>query len=87
MAIFSNHLFICLISGTRIIYERSFLMNLKNSPLSRTPPSNLPSALLRGCNNVPMSKLKNTTPFKNNNSVNRNSPQRKSDDQQFDLEL
>lgn len=87
MTVFTNHLFICLISGTRIIYERSFLMNLKNSPLSRTPPSNLPTALLRGCNNVPMSKLKNT-PFKNNNSVNRNSPLRKSsDDQQFDMEL
>lgn len=28
--------------GTRIIYERAFLMNLKNSPLSRTPPKNLP---------------------------------------------
>jgi hypothetical protein len=28
--------------GTRIIYERKFLMELRNSPLARTPPSNLP---------------------------------------------
>ncbi len=28
--------------GTRIIYERKFLMELRNSPLSQTPPSNLP---------------------------------------------
>lgn len=30
------------ISGTRIIYERKFLLELRNSPLSRTPPQNLP---------------------------------------------
>ncbi|XP_022110039.1 eukaryotic translation initiation factor 4E-binding protein 2-like [Acanthaster planci] len=28
--------------GTRIIYERQFLMNLRDSPLARTPPANLP---------------------------------------------
>lgn len=43
------------LSGTRIIYERAFLMNLKNSPLSRTPPSNVPSGLLRGHPNSPIS--------------------------------
>jgi len=30
------------LSGTRIIYERKFLLELRNSPLSRTPPQNLP---------------------------------------------
>lgn len=29
-------------------------MNLKNSPLSRTPPNNVPSGLLRGHPNVPI---------------------------------
>jgi hypothetical protein len=28
--------------GTRIIYERQFLMNLRDSPMARTPPANLP---------------------------------------------
>lgn len=28
--------------GTRIIYERAFLHHLRNSPLSRTPPTNMP---------------------------------------------
>ncbi|ORX89378.1 eukaryotic translation initiation factor 4E binding protein [Basidiobolus meristosporus CBS 931.73] len=28
--------------GTKIIYDRSTLMQLRNSPLSRTPPTNLP---------------------------------------------
>merc|ERR1719445_2437303 len=29
--------------GTKIVYERAFLVNMRNSPLSRTPPTNLPS--------------------------------------------
>ncbi|KAG8238614.1 hypothetical protein J437_LFUL017741 [Ladona fulva] len=29
--------------GTRIVYERSFLLHLRNSPLARTPPKNLPN--------------------------------------------
>lgn len=29
-------------TGTRIIYERKFLLQLRNSPLSKTPPKNLP---------------------------------------------
>lgn len=40
-------------SGTRIVYERAFLMNLRNSPISRTPPKNMPS--------IPADLLKNTT--------------------------
>ena len=29
--------------GTKIVYERAFLINMRNSPLARTPPKNLPS--------------------------------------------
>lgn len=29
-------------TGTRIIYERQFLLGLRDSPLARTPPVNLP---------------------------------------------
>ncbi|XP_054710694.1 eukaryotic translation initiation factor 4E-binding protein 1-like [Uloborus diversus] len=29
--------------GTRIIYDRSFLMQMRNSPIARTPPKNLPN--------------------------------------------
>lgn len=28
--------------GTKIIYERAFLMEMRNSPMARTPPNNLP---------------------------------------------
>ena len=29
--------------GSKIVYERSFLINMRNSPLARTPPRNLPN--------------------------------------------
>jgi len=71
--------------GTRIIYERAFLMNLKNSPMSRTPPKNLPSSLVRGNKSVPFSKLG----FQSSQSpLSRSPPSRKgSEEQQFDMEL
>jgi len=28
--------------GTRIVYDRSFLMHLRNSPMAKSPPKNLP---------------------------------------------
>ena len=31
------------ISGTRIIYDRKFLMSCRKSPLAKSPPANLPS--------------------------------------------
>lgn len=38
-------------SGTRIVYERNFLMNLRNSPVARTPPknyNNFPDTMVKG---------------------------------------
>ena len=29
--------------GSKIVYERSFLINMRNCPLARTPPRNLPN--------------------------------------------
>merc|ERR1719230_930002 len=29
--------------GTKIVYERAFLINMRNSPMARTPPRNLPT--------------------------------------------
>ena len=28
---------------SKIVYERAFLINMRNSPLARTPPRNLPA--------------------------------------------
>jgi Eukaryotic translation initiation factor 4E binding protein (EIF4EBP) len=37
-------------AGTKIVYERTFLMNLRNSPLSHTPPKNIPCHLMKNDN-------------------------------------
>uniref|UniRef100_A0A646QG41 TIF-4E n=2 Tax=Scolopendridae TaxID=41363 RepID=A0A646QG41_9MYRI len=29
--------------GTRIIYDRAFLLQMRNSPMAKTPPKNLPN--------------------------------------------
>lgn len=37
------------VTGTKIVYDRSYLMNLRNSPISQTPPKcAIPSGLVRG---------------------------------------
>merc|ERR1711953_68808 len=47
--------------GTRIVYERAFLMQMRQSPLAKTPPANLP--VIPGVT-VPVS----TSPKKTNDS-------------------
>ena len=37
-----KHSFTWYVSGTRIIYDRAFLMQCRNSPLAKSPPPNLP---------------------------------------------
>lgn len=44
------------IAGTKLIYERAFLKELRGSPLSQTPPSDLPTCLLRGTPRIPFRK-------------------------------
>ena len=39
----THELLLIPIPGTRIIYDRSFLLKCRSSPLSNTPPSNLPN--------------------------------------------
>jgi len=51
--------------GTRIIYDRSFLMQMRNSPMSKSPPKNLPTipgvtASVTGKENKPEINAKNT---------------------------
>ena len=61
--------------GTRIIYERKFLLELRNSPLSRTPPQNLPPIPGVTCDN----KVKPASP-KDNGVPNTESENDKNDD-------
>ncbi|XP_030754250.1 eukaryotic translation initiation factor 4E-binding protein 2 [Sitophilus oryzae] len=40
--------------GTKIVYERNFLLNLRNSPVSRTPPKcEIPENLVKGSGSPP----------------------------------
>lgn len=63
--LFSDHLSLSHSIGTRIIYERKFLLELRNSPLSRTPPRNLPLIPGVTCDE----KVKPESPLKDNGVV------------------
>ncbi|XP_078043519.1 eukaryotic translation initiation factor 4E binding protein thor [Augochlora pura] len=68
--------------GTRIVYERDFLMNLQNSPISRTPPQNIssiPAELLK------TSSLNSTTPAKT--QTIRDTPAIEESAEQFEMDM
>uniref|UniRef100_A0A6B2E854 Putative eukaryotic translation initiation factor 4e binding protein 4ebp n=1 Tax=Phlebotomus kandelakii TaxID=1109342 RepID=A0A6B2E854_9DIPT len=70
--------------GTRIIYDRAFLMNLKNSPLSRTPPTNLPPALMRGS---PQKNDAWKAPKQPRRASKDQATRHNDQDQQFDIDI
>lgn len=75
-------------TGTRIIYERNFLMNLKNSPLGRTPPKDLamlPPGIAK--NSPPMSSLLSVSPKQTAPVVVVKKPAPPKDDEQFDMDM
>lgn len=70
------------------MYERAFLMNLKDSPLSRTPPNNVPLGLLKGQPNIPNQSHK----IHPKSGLTKSSPPKhqkntKHDDEQFDMDI
>ena len=50
------------IAGTRIIYERKFLLQMQNSPLSRSPPKNMASIPGVTLTKFPVSSAPSTSP-------------------------
>ncbi|KAL7739398.1 hypothetical protein ACLKA6_002464 [Drosophila palustris] len=69
--------------GTKLIYERAFMKNLRESPLSQTPPSNIPSCLMRGTPRTPFRKC---VPVPTD-LVKKTSSLKIEDHEQFQLEL
>ncbi|XP_018565890.1 eukaryotic translation initiation factor 4E-binding protein 1 [Anoplophora glabripennis] len=75
--------------GTRIVYEKNFLMNLRNSPSSKTPPSyDIPDGLIKGFGGP----TKKNSPPKPRNGLppRRNSHSQKKTnchEDQFEIEL
>ncbi|XP_015428775.1 PREDICTED: eukaryotic translation initiation factor 4E-binding protein 2 [Dufourea novaeangliae] len=68
--------------GTRIVYERDFLMNLQNSPISRTPPQNISSIPAELLKNTP---LNSTAPVKT--QTNRDTPVIEETAEQFEMDM
>lgn len=88
--------------GTKIVYERTFLMNLRNSPLSHTPPKNIPCHLMKGDQSAfhhhnhqnQMNGTYHPPPQKNNNqnkekdkSNGWSKVRRQSEEHQFDMDI
>ncbi|XP_041117033.1 eukaryotic translation initiation factor 4E-binding protein 2 [Polyodon spathula] len=69
--------------GTRIIYDRKFLLDRRNSPLAQTPPAHLP--VIPGVTS-PQTVIEN----KKEETKNMNKHERKSvagDDSQFEMDI
>lgn len=75
--------------GTRIIYDRSFLLNCRNSPLAKSPPPNLPK--IPGVTSPTI--VEETTPHKQNGIETITEETVKAggaaggDDPQFDMDI
>lgn len=70
--------------GTRIIYDRKFLLDRRNSPIAQTPPAHLP--VIRGVTslNVLTENQKNEA---NNHVNNHDGKPTTGDDAQFEMDI
>ncbi|XP_050311207.1 eukaryotic translation initiation factor 4E-binding protein [Anthonomus grandis grandis] len=87
--------------GTKIVYERNFLLTLRNSPISKTPPTfDIPESLVKGGSpkkhhNGQQQRKYNGAPPRNRRDSNgsgtaimrRSSNAQTHDDEQFQLDL
>ncbi|KAJ8943283.1 hypothetical protein NQ318_017301 [Aromia moschata] len=74
---------------SRIVYEKAFMMNLRNSPCSKTPPSyDIPERVLKSSSNIKKNGFKksDTTNSYLNNPKDKNHS-KGSEEDQFQLEL
>jgi len=72
--------------GTRIVYERAFLMNMRNSPLAKTPPNNMPNipGVTSGMHKADTAKKD----VENNKTSDKKDEQNnKEDDDQFSMDI
>jgi hypothetical protein len=71
--------------GTRIVYDRSHMLHLRNSPLSQTPPKNLAhfTNIIKGVDNGPEVK---TSPSKGKALGKLEEVQNETDDQ-FQMDM
>ncbi|NWV09485.1 4EBP1 protein, partial [Ptilonorhynchus violaceus] len=67
--------------GTRIIYDRKFLMECRNSPVAKTPPSDLPD--IPGVTSPNVEELK----LVNHNVQNCEEKVSAGEEEQFDMDI
>lgn len=67
--------------GTRIIYDRKFLMECRNSPVAKTPPSDLPD--IPGVTSPIVEELK----IENNHVQNYDEKANVGEEEQFDMDI
>ncbi|KFU86325.1 Eukaryotic translation initiation factor 4E-binding protein 1, partial [Chaetura pelagica] len=67
--------------GTRIIYDRKFLMECRNSPVAKTPPSDLPD--IPGVTSPHVEELK----IENNHVPNCDEKVSTAEEEQFDMDI
>ncbi|KAM4575972.1 eukaryotic translation initiation factor 4E-binding protein 1-like [Odontesthes bonariensis] len=74
--------------GTRIIYDRKFLLECRSSPLARTPPRGLPSipGVTSPPSKEPNGKTLNGEPL-NNNTIAAPDSSSAGDDAQFEMDI
>jgi len=82
--------------GTRIIYDRAFILQMKNSPVARTPPKHLPVIPGVTCDAVPAKdkpKLPSSVQPKgagdklNPPVIQISKEEKKHDEPQFDMDM
>eukprot|EP00075_Anas_platyrhynchos_P010047 XP_027299300.1 eukaryotic translation initiation factor 4E-binding protein 1 [Anas platyrhynchos] len=69
------------LAGTRIIYDRKFLMECRNSPVAKTPPSDLPD--IPGVTSPSVEELK----VENNHVQNDDEKPSVGEEEQFDMDI
>jgi len=73
--------------GTKIIYERAFLMEMRNSPMARTPPKNLPKIPGVTCDLSKSSPTKGTKDASEPKKDEKQEDKKKDDDDQFSMDI
>ncbi|KAM9847446.1 eukaryotic translation initiation factor 4E-binding protein 2 isoform 2-T2 [Aulostomus maculatus] len=70
--------------GTRIIYDRKFLLDMRNSPIAQTPPAHLPVIPGVTSQNILNENQKNEA---NNHINNHDGKPTTGDDAQFEMDI
>nr|XP_020458879.1 eukaryotic translation initiation factor 4E-binding protein 2 isoform X3 [Monopterus albus] len=74
----------CSLRGTRIIYDRKFLLDRRNAPIAQTPPAHLPVIPGVTSQNVLSENQKNEA---NNHINNHDGKPTTGDDAQFEMDI